>query len=215
MNLRKLADASISQKRRERREALSALRGNSKNIRTFAILTAQNPDSVSSEGSFNKKVNRSLLNELKSTYYKYIPVEGHFAGNKKSSYMVFNIPFTQAKSLAGKYHKTSFCFCDMSNGEVEYWEKSDENLPFDSLKNPYVKKDGVSFIEELDEADDNYTLIGKNFKFTFPFSLFSEISDNIQKRLDTVFHGDERIIDFCLEHVGYSVYIRKKSLYNF
>ena len=50
-NLSRVADMSISQKKRERKQAISALQGNAKNIKTFAIFTAQNPDSVAKESS--------------------------------------------------------------------------------------------------------------------------------------------------------------------
>lgn len=214
-DLKRLTDASISQKRRERKNAISALRGNSKNIKTFAIFTAQNPDSESSSRTFNKKSNRSLLKELRSSYYKYIPIDGHFAGNLEESYMVFNIPFEVAKQLSGKYHQTSFCFCDVSRNAVEYWEKENDKIPYDSLTNPYVKKDEVSTIDEIQGADDNYSLIGKSFQFTFPFSIFPETSDKIQDNVDKFFNGDSKIVDYCMNHVGYSVYLRKRSLYNF
>lgn len=214
-NLSRVADMSISQKKRERKQAISALQGNAKNIKTFAIFTAQNPDSEAKGSSYNKKTNKSLLQELKSAYYKFIPISGHFAGNKEDSYMVFNIPFEVAKNFAGKYHQTSFCFCDVSTSIVEYWEKEDVESPYDKLTNPYMKKDEVSYIEELQGQDDNYSLIGKNFQFTFPFPIFQEISDKVQEKIDAHFDGNARIVDYCLNHVGYSAYLRKRALYDF
>jgi hypothetical protein len=210
----RISDVSISQKKKNRKSAIQAIGGeNAKNIKTFAILTAQNPNSQSATSSFNKKANKSLISLVKAAGYVTIPVKGHFSGNDENSFLIVNIPFDVARKYAGQYNQTSFCYGE--NGVTEYWEKEDENEPYDSVTNDYIKKDEVKGYDRLDANAENYTLIGKKFKFTFPFSIFDSVSSKIQDSIDLYFNGDDRIVDWCIDHVGLPVHLRMKKLYQF
>lgn len=211
---KKINDVSISQKKKNRKSAIQAIGGeNPKNIKTFAILTAQNPNSQSASSSFNKKANKSLIDEIKASGYVTIPVKGHFSGNDENSFLIVNIPFEVAYRYAGKYNQTSFCYGE--NGVTEYWEKKDDSKPYDSVRNEYVKKDEVEGYDRLNANAENYSLIGRNFKFTFPFSIFDSVSRKIQDNIDKYFNGDDRIVDWCIDHVGLPVHLRMKRLYRF
>ena len=82
--------------------------------------------------------------------------------------------------------------------------KKIQNTPANAAKNPYVKKDESIKWEKLDNVEDMYTVIGKDFKFNINFSIFESINDtietNIQKIMETrnLEHDDilERSI-FC------------------
>lgn len=76
-----------------------------------------------------------------------------------------------------------------------------------------MKKDSVDHINLLEQGDENYSLIGQNFKFTFPFPIFDSVSKKIQENIDEYFEGDGRIVDWCMNHVGYSAHARQKKLY--
>lgn len=211
----KISDVSISQKIKNRKSAIQAIGGeNAKNIKTFAILTAQNPSSQEQVSSYNKKANRSLIAQIKSAGYVTIPVKGYFDGNKENSFLIINIPFNVARNYSGDYDQTSFCYGE--NGIVEYWAKENKYKPYDSEKNPYIKLDEVKGYKRLGrDTKDNYTLIGRHFKFTFPFSIFDSISRKIQDNVDLYFNGDDKIVDWCIDHVGYHVHLCKKRLYRF
>lgn len=212
MNLQQIKDYTPLQKERNRKAALKAIGGESSNIKTFAILTAQNPNSQQESSSFNKKVNKSLIRTIKESGYIAYPIKGHFSGNDEQSYIIINIPFNVAKRYAGLYNQTSFCFG--INGIVEYWEKENDEEPYNSVSNPYVKKDEVSGYNRLSSDAENYSLIGKKFKFTFPFSIFDSVSNKIQDNINKYFKGDSSVVDWCLQHVGYPVYLRMQKLYN-
>lgn len=211
----RISDVSISQKKKNRKSAIQAIGGeNAKNIKTFAILTAQNPSSQSATSSFNKKANKSLISLVKAAGYVTIPVRGHFSGNDENSFLIVNIPFKVARNYAGSYDQTSFCYGE--GGIVEYWAKENDKEPYDSVRNPYVKLDEISGYNKLDkDTDDNYTLIGKSFKFTFPFGIFDSISNKIQDNVDLYFNGDDSVVDWCIDSVGYHAYLKKKRLYQF
>ena len=210
----KISDVSISQKKKNRKSAIQAIGGeNAKNIKCFAILTGQNPNSQAATSSFNKRANKDLISLIKAAGYVTIPVKGHFSGNDENSFLIMNIPFDVAKNYSGQFNQTSFCYGE--GGVTEYWEKEDVNEDYDSVKNDYVKKDEVETYKRLDAGAENYSLIGKKFKFTFPFSIFDSVSRKIQDNIDLYFDGDERIVDWCLDHVGYPVHLRMKKLYTF
>lgn len=211
MNLQQIKDYTPHQKQRNKRFAIKAIGGESSTIKTFAILTAQNPNSQEESRSFNKRANKSLIQSIKEAGYIAVPVKGHFSGNDEQSYIILNIPFNVARNYAGHYNQTSFCFG--KSGVVEYWEKEDVEEPYSRVSNDYIKKDEVIGYDRLDADAENYSLIGKKFKFTFPFSIFDSYSCKIRDNINNYFNGDVSIVDWCLTHVGQAVHLRLKNLY--
>lgn len=199
----KINDASISQKKKDRRLVGNVLNGRKSNIKTFGIITAQNPNSTEATSSFNKKANKDLLKSLKDSGFIVMPVKGKFANNTEHSYIILNISLEQLLRYGYSYRQTSFIFAETGNPFTAYYYECEkpESIP-DKLTNPYVKKDSIDRIEELD-ADDNYSLIGKNFKFTIPFHIFDSISNKIQDNVNLYYNGDGNIVDWSIKAVGY------------
>ena len=194
-------------------------------IRTIVVLTAENPDSIQSSSQFNKKAKHSLLKVIKNNKYAYVPAIGKFGGNIENPYAVFNMSVDVAKFLCGKYQQTSFVFTQLlDNGSIhsEYWEKKDQNSPYDKMENDYIKKDECDEWIDTADADDNFTIIGNKFKYQIPFSIFESVNnlfiDNlkymieVEKERGNQSINEDKILDFTINHVGMPPYLWRGGL---
>ena len=103
-------------------------------IKTFAILTGENPDIKKLSSAENKEQNQKLKDELKklhpvdktinSIQYPYYKVVGHYGENVEHSFLIFNITFEDARYIAATSHQESFIFGRNNNGELtfEFWQ---------------------------------------------------------------------------------------------
>ncbi|MDE5888708.1 MAG: hypothetical protein K2H20_01675, partial [Bacilli bacterium] len=57
-------------------------------IKTFGIVSAENPDSQPTDNKTNKKNMHSFSQSLKSSHYVFVRQRGHFGGNDESSYFI-------------------------------------------------------------------------------------------------------------------------------
>lgn len=213
-------EASISQKKRAIQDFINAFRKGkpgSNAVKSLVVFTAENPDSQEQTRQFNKKARGSLLDDIKQGKYAYVPAKGKF-GNNEYPYAVFNMAVDIAKALAGKYQQTSFIYSKFADGKVysEYWEKADITQPY-SEKNGYVLKDTCDRWEDKSGAEDNFTVVGKKFKYSIPFSIFESVSTLIYK--NAIKHVNEerernaattltedKFINMAVDCVGYSAY---------
>lgn len=192
-------------------------------IRSIVVLTAENPDTRPSSRKDNKKSNRSLLQYIKDANYKYVPAVGKF-DNKENSYVVVNMSIETAKRICGKHEQTSFVFSKFDrDGSVhsEYWEKDDKTKPY-SKDNDYVKKDESEEWIDCSDADDNYTIVGKKFKFSIPFSIFESIDATMLENLRSYIRRADLkeatqsdidvFLDFAINRVGYTPAMYRKVL---
>ena len=160
-------------------------------IKTFAVFTAENPDSRETDKKQNRNLNKNLYRNLKNGGYVIIPAQGKFE-NVEHPFMVLNISLGTCKFLCGKYQQTSFVFHKLDGGQLtsEYWEKQDTNMPYNPESNDYVMKDKDTRYIDQSDADDYYTSIGKNigreFKYSIPFSIFNEVNQRLNANLDRI-----------------------------
>ena len=218
-------EASPSEKRRNVRNVENFFKHGKSGfnaIKTIVVLTAENPDSIQSSSQFNKKANKSLLQDIKNGGYAYVPAQGRF-GNLEKPYAVFNMSIDAAKYYCGKYQQTSFVISMLSddgNGAVhsEYWEKANENAPYSKGENDYVKKDECDEWVDMRDATDYFTVIGNKFKYSIPFSIFESTNklfcNNIKRIIENGnFPLNESVIlEFAINHVGMPAYLRRKSI---
>ena len=223
----RLNEISISQKKRNVNDVERFFKnrgGGLKGIKTIVVLTAENPDSQAASRQFNKKANRSLLKDIKDGGYAYVPAEGRF-GNVERPYAVFNMSIDAAKYYCGKYQQTSFIITMLSNDNKvhsEYWEKANTDMPYSKHNNDYVKKDECDEWVDMSDATDYFTVIGGKFKYSIPFSIFESTSrlftDNIKRmivsesRKNKVVLTENDILDFSINRVGMSAYLRRKAI---
>lgn len=222
-----LNELSISQKKRNVKDFENAFMKGKRGfnaIKTIVVFTSENPDSQQASSQFNKKVKKSLLNDIKIGGYSFVPAIGQF-GNSEHPYAVFNMSLDTAKILNGKYQQTSFVYSQLNDDGVihsEYWEKRDTTLPYNSEKNDYVMKDECNEWKNMAEAEDYFTIVGKKFKYSIPFSIFEDkyrlIRDNAiriveqeRKRWNSSIN-EEKLINMSIHGIGHSPYLWRKAL---
>lgn len=185
-------------------------------IKTFGVVSAENPDSQSQPYNVNKKSSKSLKDELKSSNYVVLPQKGVWRDAHEWSYFIVNIRIETLIYFAAQFQQTSFIFGKIENGKVisEYWEKSNPSEPYSKLKNPYIKKDECDrFVDAKNEHTD-YSIVGNRFKYRIPFNIFEEtnkkINDNLSGLNEDINGGTFKI---ATSGVGMNGYNYRKKLY--
>lgn len=184
--------------------------GHFRNILTFAVLAEQILDAAGT----NTKGNKSLFDYVKGDYIS-VPAEGRIGGCTGKLLIVINILFDNVKKIAEKCRLSAFCFVNVKNGVIEYWASKEENKPYNWFSNDYVKKSEIKDFQMPDESTADNTVEGDSYKFTLPAAALADVSAKIQTNVDKYFNGNSAIVDWCIDHAGYEVYIRKKKLYKF
>lgn len=156
------------------------------NIMSFAILSAENPDSKEDTVSNNKKHMKKLSDILKRDHYTFVRQDGHFEGNVEHSYIIFNIKQEVVAKLAGMFQQTSFFYCypDGNNIVNEYWEKQDTTAPYNSVKNPYIFINQTTKVNNEKDAEDFYSIIDKDYKYSIDPSVFIKADTALQESIE-------------------------------
>jgi hypothetical protein len=186
-----ISEASRNEKRRNLDVSKKMLiNGKSyNNIMCFAILSAENPDSKSDTASNNKKYMKELSNLLKRDHYTFVRQDGHYEGNVEHSYIIFNITQEVAAKLAGRFEQTSFFYCypdGIGNIVNEYWEKQDTEQPYNSVKNPYIFINKTTNVENKQDAEDFYSIIDKDYKYSIDPSVFVKADTALQENIENL-----------------------------
>ena len=135
--------------------------GNPKGIKTFCIMTAENPMSDTLTSQENKELNNRLERILKIGNYKWFPIKGDYK-TKENSYIIYNISKRDAEDFGIKFNQESIIFAtlDGSNVKFEYMEKV--RCHYETVKSE------DTFIDATN--DENFwSQISRNFKFRIPF----------------------------------------------
>lgn len=159
------------------------------NIINFAILSAENPDSQADTTANNKKYMKKLSDILKRDHYTFVRQDGHFEGNVEHSYVIFNIKQDVVAKLAGMFQQSSFFYCypdGMGNIVNEFWEKEDTNSPYNSVKNPYIFINKTTKVNNEKDAEDFYSIIDKDYKYSIDASVFTKADAALQESIDNV-----------------------------
>lgn len=220
-------EISISQKKRNNKDVerfFKKGKGGFNNIKSIVVLTAENPDSKELPRTQNSKLNKSLLQAIKMGGYKYVPAIGQFYGNPEHPYAIFNMSLDTAKILCGRYQQTSFVWSELTDGEIhsEYWEKQDVSAPYNQHENDYIMKDDCETWMDQSDAEDGFTIIGKKFKYSIPFSIFESLNYTFGKNLQNIVEQERRrgnrtiteskILDFAINRVGQSPMLYRKAI---
>lgn len=213
-----LNEVSINAKKKNEKNASDVFKtgkGGYNGIRTFGIVTAENPNSQQISRSKNKYLMKTFSGSLKSAHYAFVKQTGHFGGNNETSYFIFNIPLEALIYYAGLYEQTSFFYCYVNDGKVnsQYWQKKIENEPFDKEKNPYI------MLEETDQwidasGKEDYSIIGNKFKYTIPLKIFESVDNTIIANSKTfVNESFEEVMHLANECVGETAWFYRNKLY--
>ena len=156
-------------------------------IKTFAVLTAENPMSKKLSDLENRQRNNKLKREIstkrdkeqaesglsKEDYFRklhvqYIPIEGSF-GNKEHSFIVLNISFSDAEYFANKFKQQSFFYGKVytdKTATVSYYERQNE-------EDEYKLIETTERIDDASDFDDFFSKYG-NIKWSFYLDYFNE-----------------------------------------
>ena len=193
------------------------------NIMNFAILSAENPDSTEDTTANNKKHMKSLSNLLKRDHYVFVRQDGHFGGNPEHSYIIFNITQEAAAKLAGKFEQTSFFYCypdDEGNMVNEYWQKTDTKAPYNSVKNPYEFINKTSKVHNQKDAEDFYSVIDNDYKYSIDCEVFDKANDKLEEGLNNlrlqfnlVNESNDDLLDYIYNKTGMKAGAYKKVVF--
>ena len=136
-------------------------------IRTFAVLSAENPMGMKNSASENNKNTAELKSKLKELGVQYVPIDGKY-GNIEHSFMLFNIAREDAQYLAEWFEQESFFFgINGSPATLIYYETSESD------PSKYRKVEESKNITNESDADDFFSRHG-DFKFKFDLDYFKE-----------------------------------------
>ena len=194
-------------------------------IKTITVLTAGPIDTIRRK-EYGKTRSHSLLGDIKSWMYAYVPAKG-MLDEQKELFVVLNISIGEAKKLCGQYKRSSFVFSEfLDNGTIrsELWEKEDADIPYNKKDNGYVKKEESNDGKMIGftEASGNLVVSGKQFQYRIPFgvieranSLFSANIKHLIEVANRKWNGNEdvdSIMDHVIYHVGMSPYLWRKAV---
>ena len=183
-------------------------------IKTFAIFTAENENKQSYSRAVNKELNKELKKALSfeknlaDGRYSYYKVKGKY-GNVEHSFIVYNITLDDAKSLCANHKQQSFIFAINDNGNLkfQFWANASRS------GYSYKKVDEKAEFNILDDdAEDFYTQISRDFKFSIPFTEFEvsaeDMVESITKKAYSSGYTDEDIDRLIEESVDTNIYAK-------
>ena len=136
----------------------SALFNRGNKIRTFAILTAENPLGERQSSEKNNEDMKRLKKELKTLHLNYIKVLGMY-GNKEHSVMIVNLSYDDAENLAGMFLQDSFIFGD------------DNGIRYYKIDRPLYEKTGEIKYDLLETSNRVDTLQDPTVEYNFEYSI--------------------------------------------
>lgn len=191
-------------------------------IKTFAILTAENPDkqSLSKEDNYWRNVNlknqlsfnelRQLEKELALGAHPYYKVKGMF-DNVEHSFLIYNISLEDAKKLSSHNEQQSFIYGRNEGGKLifEFWANKSKN------GYSYQLLDKKDMYLRVDNAENYYTQIARDFKINIPFDKFEWSEEDLEEWLSNKACDVDKLINECLSDSinGKTKYMNRVSLY--
>lgn len=190
------------------------------NIKTLVVFTTPKNDSV----ELKRSQNNSLLSVLKDGGYKYVPANGLFNNKPEDSYMVFNMSLKTAKILCRRFEQTSFIWSQFGDdGSVysQYRKKQNVDSSCHIRTNDYRLKDECDTWIDPSDAEDGFTVVGKEFKYSVPLGVFENINKKFDENIKRICeHESNRgstissneILDFAINRVGLSPFLYRKAI---
>lgn len=157
-----------------RQKAISSFLGVNNKVKTFGIITAENPMGMKLTRRENQERNNALNSYLAERQFLYCRVKGKYGDNIEHPCMVYNVSVEDLKYIGKVFGQESFIYAEIvyEQGQprviFSFYEKdsSESEYRFIENKDVYVPIDK--------EAKDVFTAIGRNFKFNIPFDIFNE-----------------------------------------
>lgn len=219
MRQKELFEDSIRKnKKKSRGEIYDVLHNKlGKFIKTFVIITAENPKGVKLKPHENKIRMNELSKTLKERRIIYLKQLGVY-GNEENSLILINANLEDAKYIGLKFEHESFIYCECKNNKITscYYEAKDDYSSY------YLKQEITKPIEEIEDADDFYSMYKFNnknkIKYAIPFSLFEDVADFIAESMNISLNENdvrlsEESIRIAAFGCGSSRYYRNMTMY--
>ena len=203
---------SIISETSHRQKTIKNFLGTNNKVKTFGIITAENPMGVELGEQDNQKRNKMLISFLRSKQYVFCHVKGKYS-NMEHPFMVYNISIEDMKTIGRTFDQESFIFAEIENEQgqphvIFSFYKKDFSEMGNSYNGQRLKPSQreYCFIESKDvyvkidnESETDFTATGRNFKFSIPFDIFNE---SIKRYNDFI---NER----CIKHDKYNYLCNK------
>lgn len=185
-------NSSLEEGNKFRRMNRTLFGGRDDKIKTFAIISTENPlgwknsDEQEFKGKYlawtkdKSKYNREQIINAKEEFlikqitrtgddtlkygaFSYVPIKGSY-GEKEKSFFIFNIPFEDAKEIARNYGQESFFFGKVKNGEMQvaYYETDD-------ACKTYHRKEISNTITNEKDAEDFFSKYGVKYRINLNY----------------------------------------------
>ena len=147
-------------------------------IKTFAILSPENPMGIEANPEDNQRSMDELKKALRIAGLVYTPIRGSY-GNKENSFAIFNCSLADAKKLAGTYRQESFFWgrtSTDSNSKIGYYKTENEGVTYSLVEisdvityedeaTDFFSKFGIKFRINMREFGDDVPYIENNGEF--------------------------------------------------
>ena len=163
-------------------------------IRTFAILSPENPDGQEASKEENAKNTDNLKKQLsyikperierslESGGFSYYKVKGRYNGIIEHSFLIFNLSLEDAKGLGALYRQQSFIYGKNENGKLVFEIWANKSLKGYSYR-VCDRRDLWYQEEDEDDLEKGYTQISRDFKIRIPFDQFAWSAEDLEERL--------------------------------
>lgn len=140
--------------------------GDLPNINTMGIITANNPHATPTPQEENNRLNRELMNDLRSRNYGPMVIKGKYGGNMEDSFLVPHISRSDLVELGKKYGQ-----------EAVIWGKKETNengVPYirfhwiEGDKTTQTRSVSIGEHPGVRNRDDAYSQVGSR-RFIIPF----------------------------------------------
>ena len=115
-----------------------------------------------------------MIATLNSGMYHYYKVKGKY-DSVEHSFLVYNLSINNAKYLCEEFCQESFIF-GINTGDklvFQFWKNTGKNGYH------YVMTDERDIFIDTTDANQDYTQISRDFKFTIPFEKFEIANENL------------------------------------
>lgn len=160
MTENKAEQNSVLSETSRRQKAQRAINNIGSRVKTYAILTSENPMENRLSKSDNTQLTDKLKSHLKAGNFVWFSVKG-MHGEKENPFIVYNISLTDTLDIAKKFNQESIIWCDNESGEKQYWSRNGDGK--------FSKTHARNDIDDMTDAEDYYTQVNRNFKFQIPF----------------------------------------------
>jgi len=169
----------VENKSTKMKAALAGVPVKGKKIKSFGIITPENPMAAKTSAEENNKKYKSMIKDLDTAKYKYKKVQGVY-GVKEKSFFIYNVSLGYLQWLANfdMFNQESFIYGENKDDglKLQYWSKKDE-------RETHKKTDEENHIKNEAGAKNFFTR-HKSFKFNIPFKTLMENIKEAEKELN-------------------------------